>query len=288
MTPAAANPGTDIPIVPADEFAVLQRLMLSHTALELDQDRAYLVDARLQPVADRYRLPGVTELIRALGPANHQLVIDTIDALAPRETSFMLTSDVVDSLAEEIIPDLLARRTDGRPLRIWSAACSSGQEPYSLAMILTERYPRLVAAGELEILASDLSPTMVMRCHLARYSAFEINRGLTFGALERHFERDGSDWVVRAPIRALVRTRTVNLIQAWPGVPRCDLVLARNVLHLFPLPIRQQILDRFRRSALVAHGYLILADDEPTLPLRSGFEPLGRGHRSCYRPGGAI
>ena len=203
-----------------EDFLALQRLMLEQSAIQLDQHRPYLVDARLRPVARRYQLPGIGELIRALRPGNHpQLMADTVDALTTNETAFLLTPDLVESLVERVLPEVVAGRDPAQPVTVWSAACSSGQEPYSLAILFQERYPALVLAGQVRILASDLSPTMVMRCAAGRFSRIEVRRGLPAELLDRHFERDGRDHVARPELRALLSPLVINLVQPWPGVP---------------------------------------------------------------------
>jgi chemotaxis protein methyltransferase CheR len=274
------SPSLVVPTLTNEDLLSLKRIMLDHTAIQLDLRQSYLLDARLRPVAQRYHLPGLSELIRALLPANPQLVTDTLDALTTNDTAFFLTSELVETLVEHVVPDLMARRRGSEPLTIWSAACSSGQEAYSLAILLLERYPRLAADGQIRILASDVSPTMVRRCAAGRFSSIEVRRGLPSEILARQFELDGRDWVARAELRAMVSARVMNLIQPWPGVPRCDLVLARNVLGYFPDQVRHLILDRIRRTALQPHGYLQLSPDELTLGASSGFlpaEPVGNG-----------
>jgi chemotaxis protein methyltransferase CheR len=283
MTAMTAPSGVLVPTLSNEDFVSLQRLLLDHSAIQLDQQRSYLVDARLRPVARRYHLSGVSELIRALRPDSPQMVTDIVDALTSNDTAFMLHSELVDSLVEQVLPELLAARDPSQPLTIWSAACSSGQEPYSLAILLHERYPKLVAAGQVRIVASDLSPTMVMRCAAGRYSRIEVNRGLPPEILARQFERDSRDWLVRPELRSTVEVRVINLIHAWPGIPRCDLVLARNVLPFFPEPVRNQVVDRIRRTALKPYGYLVVGPDEPALGPQSGFEPLGLSRHACYR-----
>lgn len=266
------------------DFLTLQRLMLEQSAILLDRGRSYLVDARLRPVARRYQLPSIAELIRALRPGDHpQLMADTVDALTTNETSFLLTPEVTEALVERVLPAMVAGRDPRLPLTVWSAACSSGQEPYSLAILLREHHPALVEAGQVRILASDLSPTMVMRCAAGRFSRIEVRRGLPAELLERHFRRDGRDHVAVDEVRALLSPLVINLVQPWPGIPRCDLVILRNVLRYFPEPVRYQVIERVRRTALAPGGRLLLGDDDPILGPSDGFEPVGAAPLACYR-----
>ncbi|MEZ5408089.1 MAG: CheR family methyltransferase [Acidimicrobiales bacterium] len=279
------------PSAPADEvseadFLTLQRLMLEQSAILLDRGRSYLVDARLRPVVRRYQLPGIAELIRALRPGDHpQLMADTVDALTTNETSFLLFPELMEPLAEGLLAPLAkaAARDPRRPLTVWSAACSSGQEPYSLAILLREHHRALVDSGRVRILASDLSPTMVMRCAAGRFSRIEVRRGLPAVLLDRHFERDGRDHVAVDELRALLAPLVINLVQPWPGIPRCDLVVLRNVLRYFPEPVRYQVIERIRRTALAPGGRLLLGDDDPILGPSDGFQPVGPAPLACYR-----
>lgn len=266
------------------DFLTLQRLMLEQSAILLDRGRSYLVDARLRPVASRYQLPGIADLIRALRPGDHpQLMADTVDALTTNETSFLLTPELMEPLADRVLPAVVAARDPRRPLVVWSAACSSGQEPYSFAVLWRELHPALVEAGQVRILASDLSPTMVMRCAAGRFSRIEVRRGLPSELLDRHFHRDGRDHVAADELRALLSPLVINLVQPWPGIPRCDLVILRNVLRYFPEPVRFQVIERIRRTALAPGGRLLLGDDDPILGPSDGFEPVGPSPLACYR-----
>lgn len=284
-----SSPSAPADPTPADEvseadFLALQRLMLEQSAILLDRGRSYLVDARLRPVARRYQLPGITELIRALRPGDHpQLMADTVDALTTNETSFLLTPATMEALVEQALPAMVAGRRPGQPLTVWSAACSSGQEPYSFAILFREHHQGLVEAGEVRILASDLSPTMVMRCAAGRFSRIEVRRGLPTDLLDRHFLRDGRDHVAVDELRAMLSPLVINLVQPWPGIPRCDLVILRNVLRFFPEPVRYQVIERVRRTALAPGGRLLLGPDDPILGPSEGFEPVGPSPLACYR-----
>jgi len=283
-SPTAPADPTAADAVSEADFLTLQRLMLEQSAILLDRGRSYLVDARLRPVARRYQLPGIAELVRALRPGDHpQLMADTVDALTTNETSFVLTPELMEPLAGRLLPALVAGRDPGRPLTVWSAACSSGQEPYSFAILLREHHPALVQAGQVRILASDLSPTMVMRCAAGRFSRIEVRRGLPAELLDRHFQRDGRDHVAVDELRALLAPLVINLVQPWPGIPRCDLVVLRNVLRFFPEPVRFQVIERIRRTALAPGGRLLLGDDDPILGPSDGFEPVGPSPLVCYR-----
>ncbi|MDH4364571.1 MAG: protein-glutamate O-methyltransferase CheR, partial [Acidimicrobiia bacterium] len=182
-----------------------------------------------------------------------------------------------------LLPAVVAGRDPARPVTVWSAACSSGQEPYSFAILLREHHPALVDSGQVRILASDLSPTMVMRCAAGRFSRIEVRRGLPAELLDRYFERDGRDHVAVDELRALLSPLVINLVQPWPGIPRCDLVILRNVLGYFPEPVRYQVIERIRRTALASGGRLLLGDDDPILGPSDGFEPVGPAPLACYR-----
>ena len=283
----AVNPttvaGNDADISPED-FAFLTRLVEERSAMLIDPGKEYLMRTRLSPVVREARLGSLGELVTALrGPRAGALEDRVIDAMTINETSFFRDGHPFEVIAETVLPGLLARRPD-RSITIWCGAASSGQEPFSLAMVLRDRFPRLVDGGRVRILATDLSPTMVARIDDARYSTFETGRGLTPELLARHFEEDPAGYRVRRQLRALVEARTLNLMGSWSIVPRCDLVLLRNVLIYFSQDTKRAILERIRKDVLVADGALLLGSSETTLNVDPGYARRDVGKNGYYQP----
>jgi chemotaxis protein methyltransferase CheR len=181
-----------------------------------------------------------------------------------------------------VLPAIIEERRESRELHIWCAASSSGQEPYTVAMVIRERFPQL-SAWNASILATDISPTMLARTKEGVYSQLEVNRGLDGARLARHFEQSGRDWRARRELRALVKTRALNLIEPFPTLPRLDLVFLRNVLIYFDAATKTRILDKVRR-VMSPTGWLFLGAAESTLMLDVGFKREHFGPSVVYRP----
>jgi chemotaxis protein methyltransferase CheR len=182
-----------------------------------------------------------------------------------------------------LIPDLIARRAGTRQLRIWCAACSSGQEPYSLAMLLREHFGPRLAGWEVSILATDLSGAMLERARAGRYSQMEVNRGVPASLLAKAFRKEGPDWQLKDEIRAMVDFRRLNLIDPWPILPPMDIVMLRNVLIYFEAETKRQVLDGMAR-VLAPDGHLFLGGAETTLHLSESYDRVQVDCTVGYRP----
>jgi chemotaxis protein methyltransferase CheR len=257
-------------------------LVHQRSAIVLDTRKEYLVLARLEPVARDAGLGGITELVTQLRAGAAGLAERVVDALTTNETSWFRDLRPFEVLREHVLPAVVAARAGDRKLRIWSAASSSGQELYSVAMLLREHFPS-VLEWDLALLGTDISPTAVARAREGRYSQIEINRGLPSASLVRHFERSGAGWRVRDEVRAMTQFRPMNLAAPWAGVPPCDVVFLRNVLIYFDAPTKARIFDQVQR-VLRPDGYLFLGAAE-TPPRDDGtWERLPYERAGCYRP----
>ena len=194
------------------------------------------------------------------------------------ETSFFRDQHPFEALRKVVLADLIGRRRDGCRLHIWCAASSTGQEPYSLALLLREHFPEL-DGWKVFLLASDLSQAVLARAREGRYKQIEVNRGLPAALLVKYFEQHGTDWQLKPAIRAMVDFQEINLAQPWPALPRMDLVLLRNVMIYFDVATKKTILGRLARL-LRPDGYLLLGGAETTFNLDDSFrrvEPLKSG-----------
>jgi chemotaxis protein methyltransferase CheR len=180
------------------------------------------------------------------------------------------------------MPELLARKEPTRTLAIWSAGCSSGQEPYSIAMSIREHFPELLT-WQLSILGTDISGSVLDRARAGRYGQLEVNRGLPAHLLVRHFTRAGMEWEIEEPIRRMVRFERHNLNDAWPSMPPFDLVLMRNVMIYFETEAKRQVLAKMH-GQLAPHGYLLLGASETTYSLSDDFIREPDGRTAWYRP----
>ncbi len=203
-----------------------------------------------------------------------------VDAMTINETSFFRDSHPFRALSEHIIPELLD--AGDRPVRMWSAATSTGQEAYSLAILMAEHFPRVPAAS---ILGTDVSPSVLQRARSGLYSQLEVNRGLPARSLVRHFEQEGRQWRVKAAIAAMVRFQHLNLSVPWSGLPSMDVIMLRNVLLYFDQATRQAVIER-AAGTLRPGGYLILGSAETVMVRSPTLERRVIGQTMCFRARG--
>ena len=270
--------------LPEADFEYLRELMHLRAAIVLERGKEYLALSRLEPVARDHGLTTVSELVdklrtRELTSALHDQVVD---ALTTNETTFFRDYNPWESLRTLVMPELLARKERTRTLAIWSAGCSSGQEPYSIAMSIREHFPELLT-WQLSILGTDISGSVLDRARAGRYGQLEVNRGLPAHLLVRHFTRAGMEWEIEEPIRRMVRFEHHNLNDAWPSMPPFDLVLMRNVMIYFETEAKRQVLARMH-DQLAPHGYLLLGASETTYSLSDDFVREPDGRTAWYRP----
>lgn len=265
-------------------LAFLQALINRRASIDIGPDRRSLWVSRLNPVVKANGLDDIESLVRALQHGDRKLEQAVVDAMTTNETMFFRDGPVFESIVADLLPRLLDRvGSDGR-LTIWSAACSSGQEVYSLAMLIDMHHPELARSGRVRILASDLSSTMVERCRAGRYSTLEARRGLTERHLQTYFERDEDHWVIGPRLRRMVLCRQLNLMESLDPIPRCELVLVRNVLIYFSDTDRLAVLRRIRDQVMRRDGALVLGSSEliGTAERYYRSETLTNGF--CFRP----
>ncbi|MDG2114957.1 MAG: protein-glutamate O-methyltransferase CheR [Actinomycetota bacterium] len=266
----------------------LRQLLREKAAIEVDERRDYLLTARLAPIAAEFQLDDLAELVRRLRLGDQRIEDAVIDAMTTNETSFFRDPTFYSDMVSTVLPALIERVTTGHPLTIWSAACSSGQEIYSIAMTIDQHFPQLLQSQAVRFLATDISPTMVERCHQGRYTEQEVTRGVDPEQRARYFDRDGDGYIVRRSLRDVVFTRQVNLVHPFGMVPKCDLILLRNVLIYFRDDVRTSILERMRRSVLKSDGLLILGASETLVNIDVGYDtvhlPLGVAYTPVSPP----
>lgn len=257
------------------------RLVRERSGLVLSPEKAYLVDGRLGPVARREGLDGVAGVLKALrAGGNERLVQVCVDAMATHESYFFRDGAPFEHLEKTILPQLIEARQSVRSLKIWCAACSSGQEPYSIAMLLKEMGHRL-AGWRIDIMATDMSEAIMEKARTAIYSDFEVQRGLAPERLNRWFTRQGEGWQVSPELRQMVRFRPHNLLQGTAGLGVFDLILCRNVLIYFDVAGKRRIFSQLG-SALAIDGALLLGSAETVIGVTSEFEPIP-GARGLFR-----
>jgi chemotaxis protein methyltransferase CheR len=274
--------------VASAEFDWVSELVRREAAIVLEPGKEYLVDARLLPLARAAGLADVGQFVRqAQQPASQAQRWAIVEALTTNETSWFRDAAVFESFRRELLPRLTAEVPGYLPLRIWSAAASTGQEAYSLAILLTEE---LGPERRFEILGTDISRGVLDHARAGRYTQMEVNRGLPARHLVRFFQRAGTGWQISADLQRHVRFRELNLAAPFPpGLPRFDVVFLRNVLIYFDAPTKQAVLHRMRRT-MSPGGWLILGTAETTRGIDEEFELVRLGGLSAYQsaPDGSL
>ena len=256
----------------AQDFDFICKLLKERTAIVLEPGKEYLVENRLAPLVHRHQFASISELVAQLRsePFANGLQTQIIEALVNTETSFFRDHTPFESLRKVVLPDLIRRRQNQRCLNIWCAASSTGQEPYSLAMLLREAFPELLR-WHISFVASDLSQEMLARAREGRYSQMEVDRGLPAAYLVKYFEPQGASWQLKEALRSMVQFKEINLAQSWPLLPPLDLVLLRNVMIYFEVETKKAILARIARL-LRPDGYLLLGGVETTFNLDDSYK----------------
>lgn len=264
------------------DFEFLRDFLYQRSGLALTPDKSYLLESRLAPVARKARLVSLSELVAQLRQrADEALTIQIVEAMTTNETLFFRDRWPFERFTSMILPTLMEQNRATRRIRIWCAACSSGQEPYSLAMLLTEASAKL-AGWTVEIIATDISEEMLARCHKGWYSTFEVQRGLPADLQKKYFTKDGDGWVISEKIRNMVKFRNFNLLQdpASIGLHGLDLIFCRNVLIYFDEATRKTVFAGMAR-AMKANGYLCLGGAETVIGISDAFRILP-GERGLF------
>ena len=263
-------------------FDHIRRLLAESSAIQLDDTKEYLVEARLRPIVRRAGMESIDQLVTLLRRVpTHPLREEIVNALTVNETSFFRDQAPFDLLRTTIIPALFADRAASRQLNIWSAACASGQELYSVAFLLREHFADY-RDWNLRLLGTDLSSEMVERARTAQYSQMEVERGLPEVLLQKYFCRVDATWELDKSVREMCEFRSTNLGGQWPPLPRMDLILLRNVLVYFSVATRKEIL-RNVRQVLRPQGYLLLGGAETSLHLDDAFRVIRCDGFSYYQ-----
>jgi chemotaxis protein methyltransferase CheR len=264
------------------EFEFFRGWLRSRCGIALENGKEYLVETRLDKVARSLALDSPAAVVRQLRDRpNAALESAAIEALTTNETSFFRDWRPFEALHKVVLPAAMQKRGSERRLDLWSAACSSGQEAYSLSLLMSERLPDL-ATWDVHIHCTDLSNEMVARTKAGRFSQLEVNRGLPAPLLVKHFRQEGTEWVVSDAHRKRVSATQLNLTGPWATLPTMDVIMLRNVLIYFDLPTRKAILDRARRL-LRPGAVLFLGSAETTVGIHDGFKLEDAGGTTFFR-----
>jgi chemotaxis protein methyltransferase CheR len=254
------------------EYDFLRRSLKEQSGLVLSADKQYLVESRLLPIARKAGFVSLSALVAALRRGDESLMMTVVEAMTTNETFFFRDKAPFENFRTAILPVLLAARRASRHIRIWSAAASTGQEPYSLAMILRELGDTL-DGWHIEIVATDLSGVVLQKAQAGIYSQFEVQRGLPIAFLIKYFSKVGDMWQIAPELRAMVKFRKFNLLADFSSFGAFDLIFCRNVLIYFDQPTKTSVLNRLSRIA-AADSYLILGAAETVVGLTDSFRTL--------------
>ncbi|MDM9384844.1 protein-glutamate O-methyltransferase CheR [Chlorogloeopsis sp. ULAP01] len=264
------------------DFNYLRQLVQDHSAVVLYADKTYLAELHLQPIAESTGFASITDLIAYLRTQPFSsLHIQVIEALVTNETSFFRDIYPFEALRRFVLPELVKTRAIERSLNIWCAACSNGQEPYSIAMLIREHFPML-ASWSVRLIASDFSNKVLARARQGIYNQLEIQRGLPKSLRDRYFEKQECEWQIKDEIRQIVEFHQINLVQPWPSLPNIDVIFLRNALIYFDLATKKHLLKQVKQQ-LRPDGYLFLGSGETTINLDESFERVQLDKSIYYR-----
>jgi chemotaxis protein methyltransferase CheR len=265
------------------QFAFLRDLLRRRTGVVIDDSKQYLVVARLLPIVRQRAIPSLDTLIdRIRKTGDKALEKDVLNAMMTHETSFFRDKSPYETL-RQLVTEMIPKRSAHRQLVIWSAACSTGQEPYSMAMLLNEHFPDLVASWRIRIIATDISEPVLARAREGVFSELETNRGLPAELLKKYFRPLQGKWSIVQECRRLVEFRCLNLNGPWPALPPCDVIFLRNVMLYFDVPTRASLVTKMRR-VLKPDGALFLGGAETMIGIDTGYDRLAGAGCSYYRP----
>ncbi|MFN3191446.1 MAG: CheR family methyltransferase [Aureliella sp.] len=269
--------------IKTQDLEYLQDVVARRSANKIAPRQSQMLEQQLTTVAVENGLKDVETLIAELRRVNNPKLQDKVaEAATINETQFFRDVHPFESLKNSIIPELMQRNSATRQFRIWCAACSSGQEPYSIAMTILEHFPQL-KDWNISILATDISHNMVRRTQEGNFSQLEVNRGMPPQKLVRFFDRSGTSWKVKSELSQLITTRQLNLAKPWPFLGQFDVIFIRNVLIYFEQSVKVDILKRMRGN-LRDQGYLFLGGPEMLLGLGLPYERQEIDASVCYRP----
>ena len=265
----------------APDYDYLRRILKERSGLDLSVDKQYLLESRLIPLSRKCGLPGIGELVQKMKGGSAEIMSQVVEAMTTNETFFFRDKTPFDHFRDAIMPELLHARAGRRSIRIWCAAGSTGQEPYSLAMCLKEMGVAL-AGWRIEILATDLSQDVLEKSKAGIYSQFEVQRGLPIQLLVKYFTQSGETWQVKPELRAMVQHRQLNLLHDFSQLGIFDVIFCRNVLIYFDQDTKVGVFRRLAK-ATESDGFLVLGAAETVVGLSEAFRSHSE-RRGLYRP----
>ena len=266
------------------EFSYVRDLVYRQAAIVLEKEKNYLVEARLSPLVRRHGFNSMSEMVGQMrNQPNNGLSWHVVEAMTTNETSFFRDIHPFELLKKNVLPELIQRRAALRQINFWCAAASSGQEIYTILMLLRENFPQL-QTWKINFIASDISKEMLERCREGCYSQLEVNRGLPAPLLVKYFQKIGTQWQIKDELRRMVDFRQLNLAQSWPVMQAIDIIFMRNVLIYFDLETKKGILSKVKK-VLKPDGYFFLGGAETTLNIDESFKRVQIDKTAYYQTG---
>lgn len=266
----------------SDDFEFMRDMLKTRSGLVVTPDKIYLLESRLTPLARRIGLEGLDDLVAKIrSEKDAGLITEVVDAMTTNESFFFRDKNPFDAMENSILPALREARGDKKQLRIWCAAASSGQEPYSLGLILKENW-HLWSDWRIEIIGTDISTKILDKARKGQYSQFEVQRGLPVQMMIKYFEQKGDLWELSDEIRSMVQYKELNLLNTFDGMGKFDVIFCRNVLIYFDTDNKAAVLDRMY-DHLAPDGSVFLGAAETVLGITDRFKPV-RGLRGVYAP----
>ena len=263
-----------------EDFDFISALIKARSGLALTPDKAYLLESRLMPVARRHGHNGLEELIGAMRTRKEEnVIVEVVEAMTTNESFFFRDIKPFDLLRDEVLPPMLEKRASKKHLKIWCAAASSGQEPYSIAIVLKELGAKL-AGWNLDILGTDISNEILKKASNGMYSQFEVQRGMPIQLLLKYFDKKDETWEIKPEIKQMVRYKYFNLLENLAPLGGFDIVFCRNVLIYFDAETKGKVLAQIA-ELMPEDGMLFLGGAETVLGVTDKFKPV-QGQRGVY------
>lgn len=264
------------------DFDYVRGFVHEQSAIVLEPGKEYLVESRLQTLARKENFSSIEDLIGKLrSDTTKGFQRKVVDAMTTNETSFFRDIHPFEALRKSLLPEIMASRAKERQLHFWCGAASTGQEPYSVLMLISQHFPELLN-WDFKFIATDLCGEVLTKARAGRFTQLEVNRGLPAALLLKYFVRQGAEWEIREDLRKRVDFRELNLVKDWPHLPQLDIVFLRNVMIYFNVENKKAILARIRRL-LRPGGYLLLGGAETTFNVDDAFERTVFDKTTCYR-----
>lgn len=255
-----------------EDFDFLAKMLKERSGLTLTADKSYLIESRLTPLARKRNMKGIEEIVQALRRRDETLARDVTEAMTTNESFFFRDQRPFDILRDTVLPQMMLSRAKQKSVRIWSAACSSGQEAYSIAMLIKETGAKF-QGWKFDIIGTDISREMLEKAKAGLYSQFEVQRGLPVQMLVKYFKKNGDTWQIDSSLRAMAQFREWNLLLDLKGLGQFDVVFCRNVLIYFDQPTKARVLENIAKQ-MPDDGLLFLGGAETVLGVSDRFKPV--------------